>query len=165
MWGWGYITVKSSRFIFFYRSRKFLTCLCRLNYGNGFNGFYPSQKCPNYLNNFHFKQLFFTFRAPSGRPNGKAYLKLVIWCCSRVFRRSLISANFSFSWTVMLPTPSGLPGNVAVLWKGCWLTLAGLKQETRGGGPQYFCPQPNNFGFKRLVFMAVMRMTTYYVIR
>lgn len=57
-----------------------------------------------------------TFKAPSGRPNGNAYLKLVIWCCNNVFNRSFISANFSFSCTVMLPTPSGLPGNVAVLW-------------------------------------------------
>lgn len=49
-----------------------------------------------------------TFKDPSGLPKGKAYLKLVIWNCSSSRSRSLISANLSFSWTMMLPTPSGL---------------------------------------------------------
>lgn len=77
------------------------------------------------------KHISFTFKAPSGRPNGNAYLKFVIWCCNSAFRRSLISANFSFSCTVMLPTPSGLPGNVAVLWttSPVGLILVGHKRD------------------------------------
>jgi len=50
-------------------------------------------------------------RAPSGRPNGKQYLKFVIWNSRSWRRRSFISENFSFSSCVILPTPSGLKQN------------------------------------------------------